>query len=457
MNERDYFLFQFLRCEQHENRSRSEILDEETASRARVRESRAFAAVHLHRQEQSSSRAGAAMLSRFAQESVSAIRSAREQLRMAPGHRLLQEAIDREVESRKELESWELRARDAIERSKCMRGVSCVLDSVVEQEQDWRQKLEGMCSTKTALFASMRVQTLLYLLQTPSFQESEPSLRRVVEWYEGRQRYRLGVHCCQLQVAWAEEWNRLRIKHCHLFALRHLRALEEVHRREVCEWEVILGLGRPRIEELLEDISAREAEVRRLSEELQVLKASRMNHLRDMADRLSRPDDYVLYERMKMVETIVAHQDSLLDDVAAHDPDVDAYHRLRMEYLSQRSKFADPVASAVTFSDLWRHHDQLAELAQRRQVNTVRRNVTADLMALHEASPKLRDDLQHDNKLQHLLIYGTVESPLPKEEVRVAPCSPRPVPLNASAVNSIDDDDLDGLYRSVMCSVHQVL
>jgi hypothetical protein len=263
-----------------------------------------------------------------------------------------------ETSARSELTAWETLARDAIKRSLTLSLAPRAVARLAAEEGLWRSKIERSAQHDYQQFYNLRTQTLMYLIQHPQHPGSCFAVRRLLRQQEVQERWMLAVHFCGLAHAYHEEWSRLTLRLAQQVERQAMREMETLCRREVAEWSAICALGRPIIEELLDVLKERqqawEHDVHRLSS----LHAVRREIIAKIHDRITNKEDYILQEKMHLVERILSTQEALLEEVAEHDSDPSAFERLHGHYDLDRSWLTQP---ETQFGALVEYHHTLVK------------------------------------------------------------------------------------------------
>lgn len=265
----------------------------------------------------------------------------------------VQNSID-EGTARASLMEWEASARDALVRLRTLSLAERNVTTLSAEEAVWRARIEQSSRHDFQQFNSLRVQTLIFLMQHPTFTGSHYACRSVLRKEEAQERWHLAVLFCGLMHAWDEGWRRLTIRLWQQLERAMLREASALFQQEVEEWCVILDLGRPIIDEHLDMKRELQLARERDMETLDNLKAVRREIIVKIHDRITHKEDYILAEKVHLVERILATQDVLLDEVSGSDSDPTAFERLHGHYTLDRPWLSNP---DTPFGKLVEYHD----------------------------------------------------------------------------------------------------
>lgn len=263
-----------------------------------------------------------------------------------------------EASARAQLVDWEESAFGCFTREVKLSLSSKDITRLADQEAVWRCTVERAERHELQQFFLLRSRTQMFLLQHPSFPGSCDFSGRTIRREESEMRWSLAVQFCALHIMWNEEWERLTMLLAQQAQRKYLRSLFELHTRETAEWGAILSLGRPPIVELLEILDEQRAAWRRDTTRLDNLKSVRREIIVKMHDRITLKEDYILEEKMRLVESILATQDALLSEVAEHDNDASVFERLSTQYRSDQSWITDP---ETPFGALSEYHKRMTQ------------------------------------------------------------------------------------------------
>lgn len=270
--------------------------------------------------------------------------------------------VELEKNARADILDWEHQARGAIERSLSLSVAPRVAAQLTAEEALWRNKLEKSAHHDYKQFHVLQTQTLVFLLQHPQYSGSCYAARREVRRQETAARWELAIQFCGLFHSWEEEWGRLTLRLSQQLQRQALREREQLCRREVVEFGAIVALGRPIIDELLEMQSERQKVWEHDVERLTNLHALRREVIAKIHDRMTNKEDYILEEKMHLVERILSTQEDLLEEVVVHDSDANSFERLHGHYLQDRPWITDP---STPFGELLAYQKTITTLRQK--------------------------------------------------------------------------------------------
>lgn len=261
--------------------------------------------------------------------------------------------------------------RESLSRNNLGLSATKALRELEDAEKRWRlQILLELRKERSTISAEVTQQRIVWLI-TPKGTSSEVHYRRFLEVKESLGRKVLAIEFCKLNWMWLEEWQRMTLMFLRKMQLEWLKSRQKMQRQEQTEWEEIVLVSRPVVEDILEQVDFRRQRQERRQRKIESLKQLRHVEVERLARQRRQGDSYVQAWRVRELQAIEEIHKELLQDVASFGSDRELFREIAEHHNATMDVLSKPTTS---FTDLKNYRLRL--LGFDRLINQVEADET---------------------------------------------------------------------------------